>query len=172
MCDVQKDESPVHTHGHYFSHLLSSSSASSCLKARVVADQQSSSASRSCPKKTILLPSSASSLSLHSEVTPGRLFLVCFVLSVPTIHPQRPCLESHYPRTPMSSTKASLPVHLWPLQRVRYIKTKHYISPSGLPREVACCLLQSESVERVIIWRVACFNAGRGLCCGDVAACK
>ncbi|XP_062276120.1 protein-methionine sulfoxide oxidase mical3a [Scomber scombrus] len=40
-------------------------------KARSGADQLSSSGSRSCPKKTILLPSSSStsSLSLHSEVT-------------------------------------------------------------------------------------------------------
>lgn len=46
-------------------------SISSYFKARSGADQMSSSGSRSCPKKTILLPSSSStsSLSLHSEVT-------------------------------------------------------------------------------------------------------
>ncbi len=64
-------------------------SCPSSLKARGGADQLSSSGSRSCPKKTILLPSSSStsSLSLHSEVTHSLLYLsVSVCLSLPQIH--------------------------------------------------------------------------------------
>lgn len=64
-------------------------SCPSSLKARSGADQLSSSGSRSCPKKTILLPSSSSTslLSLHSEVTHSLLYLsICVCLSLPQIH--------------------------------------------------------------------------------------
>lgn len=63
-------------------------SCPSSLKARSGADQQSGTGSRSCPKKTILLPSSASSLSLHSKVTHCLLFLSLFVLSVSAAPPR------------------------------------------------------------------------------------
>lgn len=83
----------------------------SSLKARSGADQQSSSGSRSCPKKTILLPSSASSLSLHSEVTQQSAVFVCFVLSLSVSNPRQPHPVSHYPRSFRCSPKASYLMH-------------------------------------------------------------
>lgn len=64
------------------------------LKARGDADQPSS--SRSCPKKTILLPSSASSLSLHSEVTHSLIFVSCSPVCPdhPILTPPPPSLKT------------------------------------------------------------------------------
>lgn len=97
-----------------FSPSISSSPAApvpSSLKARSGADQQSSSGSRSCPKKTILLPSSASSLSLHSEVTQLSAVSVCFVLSLSVSNLRQPHQVSHYPRSFRCSPKASYLMH-------------------------------------------------------------
>lgn len=95
------------------------------LKARGDADQPSS--SRSCPKKTILLPSSASAHSLHSEVT--HTSDLCFLFSCLS-RPSPP--HQHHPPSP-APPKARV---MWVSTSVARALTKRYVSPSEKRREL------------------------------------
>lgn len=131
----------------------------SSLKARSGADQQSTSGSRSCPKKTILLPSSSStsSLSLHSEVTHSLLYLSVFVClchestDSPSRVPPHPLLFSK--RIPFCASDLTSSA-----RSVNKNKTLHFPEWT-FQRGYILVSLPSEWVVYVIIRGAACFHA-------------